>query len=236
MAGEKNQDSQNTPGSQRPSYECFYCGKDIREIVFYRPGQKTCDDVDCLKKTKLDYCRKNISKLLMEAGIPQKFQCLSTDRDLSKYTVLNTGLYCYGDVGTGKTVFACSLAKELILQGRQVRFFSTLNLILSLYDRWRRPEDQIKSFIDDNLIIPEILILDDLGSEKLTDYVRTTFFYIFNEREGKEKLTIVTSNHSLEKIDEYLGCRISSRIAGCCKIIKFTGQDRRLHKGNEVTR
>ena len=95
---------------------------------------------------------------------------------------------------------------------------------------WRRPEEQIKEWVDDNITTPEILILDDLGSEKITEYLRTTFYYIFNEREIWERPTIITSNLSLEELDNHLGARVSSRIAGSCEVLKFTGKDRRLEK------
>jgi len=42
--------------------------------------------------------------------------------------------------------------------------------------------------------------------------------------------TLVTSNFSLQQIDDQIDTRVSSRIGGMCKIVKLTGKDRRLEK------
>ena len=76
----------------------------------------------------------------------------------------------------------------------------------------------------------KILFLDDLGAEKLTDFVRQITYFILNEREQNELTTVITSNFSLKQLDEQIDQRISSRIAGMCEILKFTGDDRRIKK------
>ena len=72
------------------------------------------------------------------------------------------------------------------------------------------------------------MIIDDIGAEKLTEFVRQTFYYIINEREQWLKKTIITSNYSLDELDEYIDGRISSRIAGMCEIVELGGKDRRV--------
>ena len=72
------------------------------------------------------------------------------------------------------------------------------------------------------------LAIDDIGAEKLTEFVRQITYYILNEREQRELPTLITSNFSLMEIDEMIDSRISSRIAGMCEVIKLSGKDRRL--------
>ena len=170
---------------------------------------------------------------LSKAGIPSKFWNITTDKNSQKYLDSNTGLYLWGQAGTGKTVFACSMAKHYLSQGKNVRFWSSVGLIMNLHNLWRQPEKLILDFIESESIYPAVLILDDLGSEKLTEYVRTTFYHILNEREGWEKQTIITSNYSLDELDKYLGARISSRISGMCELLKFGGKDMRLKSGGK---
>src|SRR3990167_9483378 len=72
-----------------------------------------------------------------------------------------------------------------------------------------------------------VLIIDDIGAEKMSDWVRQILYYIINEREQRLLPTVITSNFSLQQIAEQIDIRISSRIAGMCKLIKLTGMDRR---------
>ncbi len=222
---------QNIPGSQRPSSPnqvCRFCKAEI-DPSYDRPDATFCKKAECLKKAKLEYAHEHIEDIMIRAQFPIHFRKITTDRDLSKYRDLNRGLYIHGTVGSGKSIFACSLGRQLLLGGRSVRFFSTIALILQLYDMWRRPDEQIKKFMDEAILKPEVIILDDLGSEKVTDYVRTTFFYLINEIEMREQMVIITSNFSLDDLDKHLGCRIASRIAGMCDVLRFAGKDRRIH-------
>ena len=62
----------------------------------------------------------------------------------------------------------------------------------------------------------------------MTDFVKQIIYFIINEREQRCLTTIITSNFSLAQLDEHIDSRISSRIAGMCKVIQLSGRDRRL--------
>lgn len=176
-----------------------------------------------------------IDKSVADAGIPPRYARILTDKDIAPYKELKRGLYIHGPCGTGKTVFAASVARQALLEGRKVKFCSVVSLIMALGDRWRGKNDEpIQKWIDETVIKPDIVIFDDLGCEKVTEYVRTTIYYIFNQREAYDKISIITSNYSLEEIDAHLGCeRISSRIAGNVDILHFGGVDRRIANKNK---
>jgi DNA replication protein DnaC len=209
---------------------CRFCKGSI-EQRHDRSAVSYCANPVCINAAKMEYAAKHIDELMIKSQIPLKFRKIKTDADLSKYKDLKSGLYIWGGAGSGKTVFECSIARQLILNLQSVKFFSTIDLIFTLYDKWRRPDEQIKKYIDETVLSSQFIILDDLGSEKITDYVRSTFFYIFNAIEMNEKIPIITSNYSLEEIDRHLGARIASRISGMCEIIKFIGHDRRIKGG-----
>ena len=78
-----------------------------------------------------------------------------------------------------------------------------------------------------------VLVIDDLGANKATEWVRQITYYIVNAREQEMLPIIITSNFSLEEIAEQIDSRISSRIAGMCKSIKLSGRDRRLDESNK---
>lgn len=88
-----------------------------------------------------------------------------------------------------------------------------------------------KQIVDEYAAIP-VLVLDDLGMEKPTAFVRETFDTIINQRWLDNRLTIVTSNLSLDRLRTHYEDegRISSRIAGMCEVVELVGDDRRMRR------
>jgi len=74
-----------------------------------------------------------------------------------------------------------------------------------------------------------ILMLDDIGSEKPTEWVLQTLYLIIDHRYREMKETYITSNLSLDELSNRLSDRIASRIAGMCKIMKLKGKDKRIY-------
>lgn len=88
----------------------------------------------------------------------------------------------------------------------------------------------------------EVLVLDDLGAERTTEWVSEQIFNIVNHRLNKGLQTIITSNYSPEQLilrlspknrngeveDDEQGYRIVSRIKDMCYVVNLTGEDRRM--------
>jgi DNA replication protein DnaC len=72
------------------------------------------------------------------------------------------------------------------------------------------------------------LILDDLGTEKVSDWVLQSMYQIINARYVQMRQTVITSNHSLEELRSRIGDRIPSRIAEMCEVFELRGKDRRV--------
>lgn len=75
-----------------------------------------------------------------------------------------------------------------------------------------------------------LLILDDLGAEKTTEWALQSLYVIINKRYAEASQTIITSNLSLDEAKQRLGDRIASRIVGMCHPVQLTGRDWRLQK------
>lgn len=73
----------------------------------------------------------------------------------------------------------------------------------------------------------KLLIIDDIGSEKFTEWVRERLVSIINTRVSNGLSTIYTSNLSPEELKEGLEERIASRILGYSGVIEIKGSDRR---------
>jgi DNA replication protein DnaC len=91
--------------------------------------------------------------------------------------------------------------------------------------------EEEQAAIDSFVNIP-FLVIDDLGVDKKTDFSFSTLYEVIDGRDMSEmKGLIVTSNLSLSALAERLGDdRISSRLAGMCKIVEITGKDRRTNE------
>ena len=84
----------------------------------------------------------------------------------------------------------------------------------------------------------EVLVLDELGASKPTDWVRDTMTQIINTRYNDQKVTIFTSNYldtpesaPEETLTDRVGVRLRSRLYEMCKIITLKGEDYRQKIG-----
>jgi DNA replication protein DnaC len=74
----------------------------------------------------------------------------------------------------------------------------------------------------------KVLYLDDLGTEKPSDWAISTLFLLIDRRYSEMLRTVISSNLSLDQLADRLDDRIASRIAGMCEVVRMEGKDRRL--------
>lgn len=135
------------------------------------------------------------------------------------------GIYLWGPVGTGKTYAALAIQKRIGEMGINTRFYSAPQM----FDMIRDDFDHKDSFNLERIIANKgVLLIDDLGAEKPSDWVSETVFKIINKRYEEMLPTIITSNLELGELAPRFGDRIPSRIAEMCDVIKMDGGDRRL--------
>lgn len=204
---------------------CHICGINIATIIFGIDGvysfQTICKHCHSEKHSKkIENEIKNV--------VPPKYIGIETDHnDLSS----NPGsLFISGNPGSGKTVLACSIAKKYIRDGEKVKFINFPAFIMRLQSAYKNDKDNPFAIAEEIAKFYGVLIIDDLGAEKLTDFVKQIIYFIVNEREQRVLTTIITSNFTLGELDSHIDSRISSRIAGMCKIVKMSGVDRRIKK------
>lgn len=141
------------------------------------------------------------------------------------------GLYIYGDVGTGKTHIAYALHKNAPKAHIKTMFRNTVELFKDLRDDISRDSYSKTRPVENLTEYPGILILDDIGVEKATDFVLESLYLIINKRYNEMLPMIFTSNFSLDELSDRVGDRIPSRIAESCQVVHLQGADRRLIKG-----
>lgn len=140
------------------------------------------------------------------------------------------GLYLYGPVGTGKTFAAYSIFKTILANGITAKIGNSASILQDIRDdfKYGSRDAYYRSKFDEWIDYTGVLIVDDLGSEKPTDWVLETFYTLINTRYEHMRPTIFTSNYSIEEMASRLGDRIASRIVEMCEVMKLDGNDRRL--------
>ena len=136
----------------------------------------------------------------------------------------NTNLLFYGNSGTGKTFLSWCIAKELLDKGFLVVYKTSDDLLRALKDiKFNNDTD-----LENLLINCDLLIIDDLGSEQITDFSSTELFTLINKKILKNKKMLISTNLSLPLISKRYSERISSRIIGEFKLFKFFAEDIRI--------
>ena len=195
--------------------------------------------------------RMRIARLFVSAHIPRAYEADTfADYDVTQgnKSAVNaarwmldggSGVFLYGTKGTGKTKLAAIIANERARAGSPVLFASVPDLMADIRSSFR---DGTTSEAVRAVKETPFLVLDDLGAEKMTEWVGEQLFCIVNHRYNERLQTVVTSNYSPREIiahmatvdrcgnviDDMQGQRIMSRIYGMCERVEIRGADWRM--------
>ena len=201
----------------------------ICKICYTKEATISCDPGWQYGRDYCDECHQDQrAKRIIEREIPLKYIDIESDHSRTFPGLKDRNIFLTGKSGTGKTVFACSLAKTHVGDGRSLKFISFPAFIMELQSSFKKDDKNPFEIAEEIAKFSGVLVIDDLGAEKMTDFVKQIIYFIINEREQRCLTTIITSNFSLAQLDEHIDSRISSRIAGMCKVIQLSGRDRRL--------
>ena len=125
------------------------------------------------------------------------------------------GFYFWSNTkGSGKTMMAAAIANELITKYRRfAKFATSLDILDEIKATFNSHSEDTESKLLSDLSRADFLIIDDFGTERVTDWVGEKFYQIINGRYINKKVTIFTSNNNLESLqyDERIKSRISER-------------------------
>lgn len=210
-------------------------------------------------KTKaLDKWRKDIDmiadNIISHAGVPVLFRSASMrdlEHDTAKALSTDQSYFIKGDVGVGKSHMAVALMREYIksikpeyderkktyfihdYELEQPIFIEVPELLLRIRDSYSDRNNESEKDIVELFSRTPYLVLDDLGSEKASEFSTLMIYLIINRRCTSGKTTVITSNLDLEQIKDRLSDRISSRIKGMCREITVAGNDKRYENKRE---
>ncbi len=137
------------------------------------------------------------------------------------------GLCFTGNVGVGKTWLAAAATWER-LKEHSVRWVSAARLMSELRSGFN---SKAKAQADRIIAGNGAIILDDLDKVNPTEYGREVMFTTIDGRVEAGAPLLVTTNEAMSDIALRLGDPIASRLAGYCRVVRMTGEDRRLGNG-----
>jgi len=139
------------------------------------------------------------------------------------------GLLLVGDTGCGKTHIAVGILTEVLRRGFTGMYCNVTDLLKRLRETYRENSDDHEAEILDEADQADLLVFDDLGAEKATEWVRDRLYLVINRRYENMKPVIVTTNCSEAELKERLGPRIVSRLHEMCdRVQEFPKEDYRF--------
>jgi DNA replication protein DnaC len=156
-----------------------------------------------------------------------------------------TGLLIIGKIGTGKTHLAVGITKELILnKGVSCLFYDYRELLKEIQNSYNSTVQTTELDVLRPIFETEVLVLDELGAVKPTEWVWDTVSLILNTRYNDNRTTIITTNFEdqpaagvngagsavraatrAESLGDRIGERMRSRLHEMCRIIRMEGED-----------
>jgi DNA replication protein DnaC len=159
----------------------------------------------------------------------------------------SAGLLIIGSIGVGKTHLAVGIIKELILsKGSACLFYDYRELLKQIQNSYNESVKATELDVLRPVFDTEVLVLDELGAVKPTEWVWDTVSLILNTRYNDNRTTIITTNYPDESareangtsdfaraqravrgetLGDRIGERMRSRLHEMCRIVKMEGAD-----------
>lgn len=138
----------------------------------------------------------------------------------------NAGLLLWGDVGGGKTFLAACIANALIDKGIPATMTTIPRLVSAMQKDFGAEREAVLRMVAQT----PLLVLDDVGTERDTEYMGEQVYEIINARYKAQKPLIVTTNltmAALKNTEDVTHRRIYDRIVEMCTPCKVSGGGRR---------
>ena len=241
-APEPNVSSANSSADARANQPevCSYCYGSGMEVV---PGKgarrckcrKQGDRAKLLEAARIPcrYRECSLSNYYLVRGNGTQLQAFNYAFKLvDEYPAVDRGLLFAGSCGVGKTHLATGILRGLVEKGVSCLFYEFGALLKEIQASYSPVAQTSELTVLAPVYEAEVLVLDELGAVKPTDWVRDTMMQIINTRYNDKKLSIFTTNYmdtryapAEETLEDRIGVRLRSRLYEMCKTVVIEGDD-----------
>lgn len=242
MAKQKAHDCHNCRYTLENCDQCEHT-----KIKLYIRDNKYLEDayfVPC-KKYKAHCKMQEVSRLLNASGLgdrfkQRRFETFQTDsstagakREAERFCdelqrdPKTTGLMLVGSYGCGKTHLAAAILHRCAENGLPGMFVVVPELLARIRTSFRTNDGKAEEIID-AAKTSKLLILDDLGAEKTSEWVTEQLYMIINYRYEHMLPTVITTNNTGAELEQELGRRTLSRLAEMTRPVKIQADDYRM--------
>ena len=214
-------------------------------------GWKAIDDNGVRRVVRCDCWKASVAtSLLNEARIPARYnrcelsnfeQNFDSLRDAYRkaadfanaFPVVDRGLLFHGQPGVGKTHLATAILKDCIRRkSARGKFYETSELLRLLRETYGTGTRVNEMDLLRPVMEADLLVLDDLGQEKTSDWVQETIGLVINTRYASRRPTIITTNledgpdsADPNSVAYRVGLRTRSRLKEMCDWVPMSGVD-----------
>jgi DNA replication protein DnaC len=219
---------------------------DTRWKIVERDGVRRATRCDCWRAITTE-------RLVADARIPKRYVHCTLDnfitydneklhlavagarRFADAFPVVDKGLFFVGPPGIGKSHLAVAVLRQVIERcGARGLFYDVRELLKVIRSTYSSEVKATEIEVLRPVMEAELLVLDDIGAEKTSEWVEETMNLIVTTRYNERRLTIFTSNHE-EKEDREdpdsllarVGFRMHSRLYEMCEFLEYQGADYR---------
>jgi len=262
---ERRANSTTSSSADSARYTCQDCGRTVEPIQIQMLGQVRWVRAVCPCRWEMDAAEEakrreaerqtKIDRLFNLADLGPRFaECtfetwverkgserchelaLNYAQSFDEHVQRGDGLLLMGEPGNGKSHLAAAIVNTLVRNGRSCIFRSVPALLKKLQETYREGSRVTESEVLAVLQDADLLVLDDLGAEKVTEWAESTLYFIVDERYRWKKPLVVTTNCRLEVLEERIGTRTIDRLLEMCVLVENRASSYRRERAKDRVR